>query len=72
MRRKKSAIPVVRCHRGLARLRLDGREFWLGRFGSREAVAKADRLIAEWLANGRRLPATLPVETAHCEPSAPV
>jgi len=71
MRRKKSAIPVVRCHRGLARLRLDGREFWLGRFGSREAVAKADRLIAEWLANGRRLPAALPVEAAHCEPSAP-
>jgi integrase len=71
MRRKKSAIPVVRCHRGLARLRLDGREFWLGRFGSREAVAKADRLIAEWLANGRRLPATLPVESATCEPSAP-
>jgi integrase len=56
MRRKKSAIPVVRCHRGLARLRLDGREFWLGRFGSPTAVAKADRLIAAWLANGRRLP----------------
>jgi hypothetical protein len=50
MRRKKSAIPVVRSHRSLARLRLDGREFWLGRFGSPEAITKADRLIASWLA----------------------
>ncbi|NQW46567.1 MAG: hypothetical protein HQ464_02235 [Planctomycetes bacterium] len=60
MSRKKDAIPVVRSHRGLARVRLDGREFYLGRFGSPEARAKADRLIAAWLAHGRRLPVEEP------------
>jgi integrase len=69
--RKKSAVPVVRFHKGQARLRLDGRVFYFGRFGSPEAVAKADHLIAAWLANGRRLPddlaCTAPQE--HATPS---
>jgi integrase len=60
MSRKKDAVPVVRSHRGIARVRLDGREFYLGRFGSPEAREKADRLIAAWLANGRRLPVEEP------------
>ena len=66
MSRRKDAVPVVRCHHGFARLRLDGREFHLGRFGTPEARAKGDRLIAAWLANGRRLPTD-----AAQEPPAP-
>ncbi|MFO0892583.1 MAG: site-specific integrase [Isosphaeraceae bacterium] len=36
---------------------LDGRDFYLGRFNSPESRAEFDRLLAEWLSNGRRLPA---------------
>jgi hypothetical protein len=36
---------------------LDGRDFYLGRYGSPESRAEYDRLIVEWIANGRRLPA---------------
>ena len=68
--RKKTAIPVVRVHKGQARLRLEGRVFYFGRFGSPEAVAKADRLIATWLANGRRLPDDL-ANTAPQEHATP-
>lgn len=60
MSRKKDAFPFVRSHPGIARVRLDGREFSLGRFGSPEAREKADGLIATWLANGRRLPVEEP------------
>jgi integrase len=68
--RKKNAIPVVRVHKGQARLRLDGRVFYFGRLGSPEAVAKADRVIAAWLANGRRLPDDL-ADTAPQEHATP-
>lgn len=36
---------------------LDGRDIYLGRYGSPDSRAEFDRLLAEWLANGRRLPA---------------
>jgi integrase len=36
---------------------LDGRDIYLGRYGSPESRAEFDRLLAEWLSNGRRLPA---------------
>jgi integrase len=36
---------------------LDGRDFYLGRFGKPESRAGYDRMIAEWLLIGRRLPA---------------
>jgi integrase len=35
-------------------VRLGGRDHYLGKFGSPEATAEYQRLIAEWLANGRR------------------
>jgi integrase len=35
---------------------LNGRDFYLGRYGSPESRAEYDRLIAEWLSNGRTLP----------------
>jgi integrase len=36
---------------------LNGRDFYLGRFGSPESRAEHDRLIGEWISNGRCLPA---------------
>lgn len=37
----------------------DGRDFYLGRLRDPESWAEYDRLIAEWLADGRRLPTAL-------------
>jgi integrase len=41
---------------GQAVVTLDGRDFYLGRFGSDQSHAEYDRLIAEWLSGGRQLP----------------
>ncbi len=50
-------IPVYGLHkaRGQARVILDGRHIYLGRYGSPESHDKYDRLIAEYLAAGRDL-----------------
>jgi integrase len=50
--------PSYRLHKpsGQAVVTLDGRDLYLGRHGSAESRAEYDRLISEWLANGRRLP----------------
>ena len=54
--------PSYRLHKptGLAVVTLDGRDFYLGGHGSPESRAEYDRMVAEWLINGRRLvaPAT--------------
>src|SRR5271157_4571122 len=51
--------PAYRHHKpsGQAVVTLDGRDIYLGRYGSPESRAEFDRLLAEWLSNGRRLPA---------------
>lgn len=36
---------------------IDGRDIYLGKYGTKESRREYDRLIGEWLANGRRLPA---------------
>ena len=36
---------------------MNGRDVYCGRFGTLECQANYHRTIAEWLANGRRLPA---------------
>src|SRR5438067_1501969 len=41
---------------GQAVVRIDGRDHYLGKYGSEESRREYDRLIAEWLAAGRRLP----------------
>jgi integrase len=48
--------PRYRLHRpsGLAVVSLSGRDHYLGRHGTPESRAEYDRLVAEWLANGRR------------------
>lgn len=49
--------PAYKLHKpsGQARLRVDGRDHYLGPFGSPESHAEYDRLIAEWLSGGRSL-----------------
>lgn len=51
--------PSYRLHKpsGQAVVTIEGRDFYLGKFGSPESRSECDRLIAEWLAAGRRLPA---------------
>jgi hypothetical protein len=59
--------PSYRLHKpsGQAVVTLKGRDFYLGRHGSPESRAEYDRLVGEWLANGRRLPGSgLPVAMA--------
>ncbi len=61
--------PSYRLHRsdGRAVVTIDGRDVYLGKHGSPASMAEYDRLIAEWLANGRRLPVMedgTPVDTS--------
>ena len=53
------ATPKYRKHRpsGQAVVTLNGKDFYLGPYGTKASRAEYDRLIAMWLANGRRLPA---------------
>ncbi len=50
-------VPAYVHHRptGQARVRIKGRDFYLGPFRSKASRIEYDRLIGEWLANGRRL-----------------
>jgi hypothetical protein len=52
--------PAYRLHRpsGQAVVTLSSRDFYLGRHGSPKSRAEYDRLVAEWLANGRRFPSS--------------
>jgi hypothetical protein len=54
----RQSVPKLCCHKatGQGYLTLNGREHYLGRFGSAEAEAKYEELIGLWLAHGRRLP----------------
>jgi hypothetical protein len=56
-RNRRHSLPQVRLHSGSghARVRINGTEHWLGRFGSPEAQAAYDRLLSEYLANGRQV-----------------
>lgn len=58
MPRLTKSVPRYRKHRhsGQAIVTLDGRDFYLGPHGSKTSINEYDRLIAEWLAGGRRLP----------------
>jgi hypothetical protein len=50
--------PSYRKHRpsGQSVVTLDGQDFYLGPWRSKASRQEYDRLIGEWLANGRRLP----------------
>lgn len=55
-------LPSYRLHKpkGLAVVRLNGRDIYLGRYGSSESRTAYERVIAEWLSNGKQLPPTSP------------
>jgi hypothetical protein len=50
--------PSYCCHKGSGQavVTLNGRDAYLGKYGTKASRAEYDRLIAEWLANGRCLP----------------
>ena len=50
-------LPKYRLHkgRGLAAVTLSGRHFYLGKYGTPESLELYNRLVNEWLANGRRV-----------------
>src|SRR5262249_9354963 len=54
------ALPRMLHHKGsgLAYVRIGGKPIYLGRWRSAVAEQEYDRIIREWLANGRQLPAT--------------
>ena len=54
---RKTRVPSYRLHKptGLAVVRLTGRDFYLGRYGSPESHDRYNRLIAEWLANQHQI-----------------
>ena len=53
----KARIPAYRHHkaRNLAVVRIDGRDHYLGPWKSKASYLEYDRVIAEWMANGRTL-----------------
>lgn len=67
---KAPGVPSYRLHKpsGKAVVTLSGRDFYLGPHGSPESRARYDRMIAEWLANGRRLPARADAPPTPAEP----
>ncbi len=58
-RPKSGEVPKYRKHKasGQAVVKLNGRMFYLGPHGTETSKREYDRLVAEWLANGRTLPA---------------
>ena len=54
----KPRTPKYRKHRasGQAIVTLNGKDYFLGPYGTAASEREYDRLIAEWLANGRRAP----------------
>lgn len=56
-------VPKYRLHKptGLGVVRLNGHDVYLGRHGTLESRQRYERIIAQWLANGRVLPPLPPV-----------
>jgi integrase len=54
----KMAVPSYRQHRasGQAVVTLNGVDYYLGQWNTRESRAKYDRIVGEWIARGRQLP----------------
>ena len=58
MPRSNDHKPKYRHHKstGRAVVTIDGKDFYLGKFGSRPSRREYDRLVGEWMQNGRQLP----------------
>jgi integrase len=68
-RTKAGMVPRLQHHKrsGQGRVHLSGRDFYCGKWGTQACKAAYDRLIAEWLHNGRRPPqqtASTPIKTS--------
>ena len=60
-RPRNGAVPSLRPHKtGQARVTLNGRDFYLGTYGTPEAQAEYHALISRWLAGGRKSLDSLP------------
>ena len=56
-RQSESRLPKYRSHSsGHARVVIEGETHYLGKHGSRESRQEYDRIVGDWLANGRTLP----------------
>jgi len=57
-KQQKTTIPGMTLHKatGQGRVRLSGRDFYLGEYGTDAATEAYHRLVGEWLAKGRSLP----------------
>jgi integrase len=66
-RRPRGSVPALQHHKpsGRARVTINGRDHWLGKWGSTEAQNEYQRLIAEFIANGRILPAAATAVQVH-------
>lgn len=64
-RRSNKVFPEPRIHpaKGLLRLRVNGREFWLGKPGTRLADERRTAILAAWGANDGTLPADFKLDT---------
>ena len=58
---RKQRVPAYQRHKhsGQAFVKLNGEFTYLGPHGSKVSLAEYDRVILEWLANGRKLPNNL-------------
>lgn len=67
--RTKTRIPVYRHHKpsGLASVRLDGRDIYLGRHGTPDSRSEYQRVIAEWLSSRAAEPGGAKRKTAASE-----
>lgn len=56
-KRQNSRVPSYRRHKptGQAVVTINGKDFYLGTWNTKASKLEYDRLIAEWMANGRRL-----------------
>jgi hypothetical protein len=56
-RTSRIAVPKYCKHKasGQAVVNIGGNDHYLGRHGTKASLAEYDRLIAEWMANGRQL-----------------
>jgi len=65
----KTNIPNYRLHKatGQAFVELTGRRFYLGKHGSKASKEEYEKRIAEYLANGRKLPPTLVKKGISCQ-----
>lgn len=55
---------------GQARVLINGRHVYLGKYGSPEAEEKYRRLVAEWLAAGRMPASAAPAELRRADPGS--